>query len=449
MAGATIPGPTGLDMLRGIRQMRAAPPEFLARCAERFGPVVQFPIPRATVLYLADPSDVRHVLQKNHTNYTKQTIQYSSLSLVTGSGLLTSDGDVWRQMRRMLQPAFHAEMVDEVQRAVVSCVAGLRDLVSRRGEVVATLDELMLELSLHVVGAVLLGRSFGSEGKTLVSAVSAALQVVVRRAQQPLRLPGWMPNASEKRLAESLLAIDTAVDVLVENHRSQSDREPSALALLLQARRDGLITDGQVRDEVVTFIVAGHETVAATLTWACLLLAAHPDVQRAVTDEVDAATCLSGPGRELLDLDLTKAVVDECLRLYPPAWAISRRARQPDNLGGLEIPPGATIITSPYALHRDPDLWADPLAFNPERFLEDAPDRSVYLPFGAGPRLCIGREMALYEAPLLLASMAREFDIQVRPTGPVGKEFGVTLRPSIAVPVRLSPRRSGVHRVHQ
>jgi len=444
MAIVTIPGPTGPDMLRGIRQMRASPPEFLAACAEKFGPVVQFPIPRATVVYLADPNDVRHVLQKNHTNYIKETVQYSSLSLVTGSGLLTSDADVWRSMRRIMQPAFHAQMVGRVHSAVGRSITSLRHKVTDASEFVVTLDELMLEISLDVVGAALFGSEFGSEGKSLVSAVADALHVVVKRAQQPLHLPAWFPTPSQQRFEQSLWAIDAAVDELIRRHRNSRDAgdggDATVLALLLQARADGLIGDQQVRDEIVTLIVAGHETVAATLTWSWLLLAAHPSVMRAVREEIDARPPEAAIDEQLDGLHLTRAVVDECLRLYPPAWVVSRRSRGEDRLGGYEIPAGTTVITSPYALHRDQALWPDPLAFQPERFMASNPDRSVYLPFGAGPRLCIGREMALYEAPLVLASMLREFDVEVLPKGPIGKDFGVTLRPNVAVPVTVTSR---------
>ncbi len=439
MAKATIPGPTGPDMLRGIRQMRASPPEFLAACAARFGPVVKFPIPRATAVYIADPDDVRHVLQKNHTNYGKGTVQYSSLALVTGSGLLTSDGDAWRSMRRIVQPAFHTQMVGRVKNAVQRSIAALRDKVTGVGELTVALDELMLGMSLEVVGSALFGGQFGSEGRALVSAVSDALHVVVKRAQQPVRVPDWLPTPNQRRLTHSLQSIDVAVDALVRGQWGSNDAT-SVLDLLLQARAEGLVTDEQVRDEIVTLIVAGHETVAATLTWSCLLLAAHPTSWRAVTEEVDARSSADWAGEELDDLRVTRAVVDECLRLYPPAWVITRRSRGSDRLGGYEIPAGTTVITSPYALHRDPALWPDPLAFQPERFLDDAPDRSVYLPFGAGPRLCIGREMALYEAPLVLATLTREFNIEVRPNGPIGKDFGVTLRPDREVPVRITPR---------
>ena len=439
MAPATIPGPTGPDMLRGIRQMRSSPPEFLAACSARFGPVVQFPIPRAMAVYLADPDDVRHVLQRNHTNYVKDTVQYSSLALVTGSGLLTSDGDVWRKMRRIQQPAFHTEMVGRVRSAVERSISALRVKVKDSGTLTATLDELMLEISLDVVGAALFGGQFGSKGKALVSAVSGALHVVVRRAQQPLRLPGWLPTPSQQRLDKSLRSIDAAVSDLVGRHRGEGDAA-SVLGLLVQARADGLISDKQVRDEVVTLIVAGHETVAATLTWTWLLLTAHPMVMVAVQEEVDALPPSARVDDGLDGLGFTKAVVNECLRLYPPAWVISRRSSGKDQLGGHQIPAGATVITSPYALHRDPDLWPDPLAFRPERFLEDVLDRSVYLPFGAGPRLCIGREMALYEVPLVLVSLMREFAVDVRPHGPIGKDFGVTLRPDAAVPVRITLR---------
>ena len=432
-----------MDMLRGIGVMRRDPPRFLAECAERFGPVVSFPIPRSTVLYLADPVDVRRVLQGNHPAYGKRTIQYDSLSLVTGHGLLASDGELWRRMRRIVQPAFHHELIAQMADAIQQPTERMRRRwESREASRAFDLDQEMLTLTLEVVGATLFGAAMGREAASLVDAVRGALHVVVSRSQQPLKPPSWLATPGSRRLAHSLRQLDGAVDRLIVARRLTPLSE-DALSLLLKARDEGIATDAEVRNEVVTLIVAGHETVAATMTWTWLLLASDRAVEARLHAEVDALP--SGPwGAEVIDrLPYTRAVIDECLRLYPPAWVITRKSLVADEVGGYHVPPASTLIMSPYLLHRDASLWDAPDRFDPDRFAVDArlgPDRASYIPFGAGPRLCIGRDLSLFEAPLIVAALARAFT--VRPLEPhrVRRDFGVTLRPRGGVAARVLAR---------
>jgi cytochrome P450 len=437
-----IPGPSGPEMLANLRLMRSAPPEFLAQCAQRYGPVVRFPLPRAEVLLVTDPADVRRVLQTNHTGYGKHTVQYDSLSLVTGSGLLASEGDVWRRMRRTLAPAFHRDLVAGMAESICAttdawmgaCLTSARDV---------DLDDAMLDLSLHIVAETLLGTPIEESGR-LVQAVMTALRVVVRSAQQPLPIPSSWPTPGNRRLKSSLTVIDAAVTDLIERRRT---RPPGAdaLWLLITAHDEGIASRREVRDEVVTLIVAGHETVAAALTWTWYLLAGHPDVEEGVLAEVDALDDVPGSSWSVARLPYTQAVLDECLRLYPPAWVITRRSLVPDVLSGFEVRAGATLILSPYVNHRAPTSWPEPLRFDPERFRagreSDVGSGSLtYFPFGAGPRLCIGRDLALLEAPLVLSRLARTFRFRPRRPASMTPDFGVTLRPKGGLPVTIVHR---------
>ncbi len=284
--------------------------------------MVTFPIPRASVVFVDDASAVRQVLQTNHRNYGKRTIQYDALSLVTGEGLLTSDGDAWRAMRRLLQPAFHHDTLG----AVVSGVEDAAEAIatewrSTGGQEVFDLDEAMMRTTLRVVGATLFGADLGEVSARLVAAVVSALDVVVARAQLPVSPPDWVPTRGNVRLRRSLQALDEAVDQLVARRR----RRPlghDVLGLLLQAQDAGDITARQVRNEVVTLIVAGHETVAATMTWTWLLLDQHPEVLAKLRREADAvlgADRASPVHLATVDaLRLTRAVVDESLRCIHP-----------------------------------------------------------------------------------------------------------------------------------
>jgi cytochrome P450 len=434
-------------MLRAFGLMRRDPLAFLAQCSARYGPLVTFPIPRASVVFVDDASAVRQVLQTNHRNYGKRTIQYDALSLVTGEGLLTSDGDVWRAMRRRMQPAFHHDTLGGVVSGVESAADAIATEWRATGvQEVFDLDEAMMRTTLRVIGSTLFGTDLGEASARLVAAVLGALDVVVARAQLPVSPPGWLPTRGNIRLRSSLRALDDAVEQLVVRRRLRPLGH-DVLGLLLQAQDAGDVTAQQVRNEVVTLIVAGHETVAATMTWTWLLLDQHPEVLAELRREVDTVL---GPNRahpvDLATVDalrFTRAVVDESLRLYPPAWVISRRALGPDILGDCELPAGAIVIMSPFLVHRDPALWERPEEFDPTRFLDGRRDdlaRGSYLPFGAGPRLCIGRDLALLEATLLTALLARDFEVHPVDATRVRAHAGVTIRPAGGLPSQVRAR---------
>jgi len=412
--------------------------------------MVTFPIPRASVVFVDDATAVRQVLQTNHRSYGKRTIQYDSLSLVTGEGLLTSEGEAWRAMRRLMQPAFHHDTLGGVVSGVEDAAEAIAtEWRSTGAQEVFDLDEAMMRTTLRVVGSTLFGTDLGEASARLVAAVVSALDVVVARAQLPVSPPDWLPTRGNIRLRRSLQALDEAVAQLVAQRRRRTLGH-DVLGLLLQAQDAGDVTARQVRNEVVTLIVAGHETVAATMTWTWLLLDQHPEVLAELRREVDDV--LGSVRAEPVDLAtvdalrLTRAVVDESLRLYPPAWVISRRALGPDVLGGYGIPTGTIVIMSPYLVHRDPALWERPEDFDPARFLDGRRDdvaRGSYLPFGAGPRLCIGRDLALLEATLLTALLVRDFEVHPLDPATVRAHAGVTIRPVGGLPARVRLRSSG------
>jgi cytochrome P450 len=442
------PGPGGPEMLRNIGLMRRHPPKFLAQCAERYGPVVRFPMPRSEVWFISDPEDVRRVLQGNHKAYGKRTIQYDTLALVTGTGLLASDAELWRRMRRVMSRGFHHDLIAAMASSVHGACTSWIDLrLGHRDEVELDLDAAMLELTLEIVAATLLGGTLAGRADQLVDAVMSALHVVVAKAQQPLPIPETWPTRGNRRLHASMRVLDGAVDAVIAARRAAAPGTDT-LWLLISAQDEGLVTPSEVRDEVVTLIVAGHETVAATLTWTWVLLAQSPVAQRRVAAEVDA---LPDPGiaawdaETLEQLPYTRAAVNECLRLFPPAWVITRRSLETDVLGGFDLPAGATVILSPYAMHRDERWWPEGARFRPERFLDGAVAGSgrgplTYFPFGAGPRLCIGRDLALTEAPMVVATLARLLDVRPNRSVPLHEDFGVTLRPKGGLPAVVSRR---------
>ena len=442
------PRATGRWMLQHARAMRSDPLGFLLACAGEFGDIVEFPIPRQPVFFVNDPDAAARVLQGNHPAYGKDTVQYRSLALVTGEGLLVSDGEGWRRARHLVQPAFHASTMD----ALGGQVAGALGRLNSRWDAqpagaVVDVDEAMMRVTLEIVGQALFSTDLAPDAVDLVEAVSRALDVVIARARTPIPLPSWLPTPSKRRLAGSVRTLDRAVAAMVADHQAPGPARSDLLSLLLAAT-DGPggtgLSEQQVRDEVITLVVAGHETVASALTWALWLVADDPEVRARLAAEADSVLGERPPSAtDYAALTYTRQVMDEALRLYPPAWVVTRRVLADDVLAGAPVPAGALIIVSPYTLHRRADVWDRPEAFDPDRF---APDRRAdavrrgYLPFGAGPRLCVGRDFALVESTLVLAATVGRYAIERLPGLPRQMDPSVTLRPKAGLPMRLRRR---------
>ncbi|WP_143448358.1 cytochrome P450 [Kineosporia sp. A_224] len=452
--GLDADGPLPLDMLRAVPAIRRDPLTFLEGLVARYGDLVAFPMPRGQVLLMNTPDGARRVLVDNARAYGKATVQYGALSLVTGAGLLTTDGEVWRRHRRVAQPAFHPRSLESVAQAAGTAAQRMRaewDAAGPGGVVDA--DGAAMRAMLEVVGRTLFAADLRPVGERVVGAVDAALHAVVRTASSPL--PGWLPTPRRRRLRRAVATLDAVCADLVAQRRAcgVGPEDGDVLALLLaavdagEAGADGGLAPREVRDEILTLVIAGHETVASSLTWTLDLLASSPDVQARLHTELDAVLAGRAPGwDDVPHLPYTRAVVDEALRLYPPAWVITRRALADDVVSGVAIPAGTLVVLSPWLLHRRPQSWPDPRRFDPGRFLGDAPPsrgpaRGDYVPFGAGPRLCIGRDMAVVESVLVLAGLLRDRTV-TRPAGvaPPSVDALVTLRPRGGLPLRLTPR---------
>ena len=438
---ATAPGPAGPQMLGWLRAIRTDPLGFLQRMTRDFGPVVQFPIPSPPSYLVADPQAVRRVLVERARHYDKATVQYRSLSLVTGEGLLTTSGDVWRRQRRMVQPAFHRASLEAV---VGHAAAATDDLVARWGDIsrgaVVDIDEAMMRVALETVAASLFGTDLSADADRLARATLEALDVVVSSAQVPIRLPAWTP--SQRTLRRATRELDESVHAMVSRRRAEDEPRADLLGLLVAAlEADEPIPVREVRDELVSFMVAGHETAASAMTWALWLLAGDPAAQeRAITEVREVLGERAVSVEDLPRLPYLRAVIDESMRLYPPVWLVTRRAMEPDVLGGREIPEGALVIMTPYLAQRDGTAWPDPERFDPDRFLGErrggAADDADYWPFGLGPRMCVGKDFAYLETIAVLASLLQRVRVSRVPGQPDPRAVPlVTLRPADALPL--------------
>lgn len=436
MTTPAIPGPQPLEVLRALPRFQRDPLTFFADLFTQYGDVVRLPAGALSGLLVNHPSAARHVLQDNHRNYTKNTIQYNTLALVTGRGLLTTDGDSWLAHRRLMQPAFHRQRLLALGAAMTRAAERLAERwAAMPAPARVDVDAAMMQAALEVVGETLFSVDLSQAAPDMVRDTLTALDYIIYRAQNPLALPPAFPTPRNRQFKAALARLDAHLLQVIRARRAHPNPPADLLQMLLEARdadsQHGM-TDAQIRDEVMTLVVAGHETVASALTWTWHLLGQHPAAVTALRAELRAVLGGRVPTvTDLPNLPYTRQVFDEALRLYPPAWLLTRQAVQEDVLTvdgrAYPVPAGSLVILSPYTLHRRADLWPEPEAFRPERFAHDPP-RWGYLPFGGGPHLCIGNHFALMEGALMLATLAQRFDLRPTPH-PVTVEALVTLRP--------------------
>ena len=442
MANPNAPGPTNREMLGQIRSIQTDPLTFLSRLSNRYGPVACFHVFTTPVFVLSHPEAVKHVLQDEHRRYSKDTIQYNSLASITGRGLLTNDGASWLRQRRLAQPAFSRPRMQSLDLIVVPATQRMLarwEAHARSGEIL-DIDAEMMRLTLEIVGKALFSIDLSEEAGQLTHAVMTTLDHIVYRVRNVVVFPELIPVPRNLRFRRALKLLDSTVQALIELRRQTGQMGDDLLGMFLQACDEETgqpMSDRQIRDEVMTMLIAGHETVASALTWAWLLLDRHP--QERVRLQAEVQSVLSGRlpiSADLSALVRTARVFSEALRLYPPAWVISRKAIEPDQILGYDIPQGALVIISPFVVHRQPEFWPDPEAFQPERFAQDPSHRFAYIPFGGGPRLCIGNQFAQVEAQLILAQVLQRYHLELVGDPPAVDAL-VTMRPHGGLSMRV------------
>jgi cytochrome P450 len=399
-------------------------------------------------LVVNDPAGIRHVLLDNAANYTKTAIARRLLEPGLGKGLITMEGDLWRRHRRIMAPAFDPQSVA----AAVPAMAEAADEVTARWDAlppgaVVDMAQEMRRATLRIIA------------RTMFSTDSSGFEALVggsvERYQASLRpslldligLPDWLPRFRQKRTGQAAFAdLAAAIDGIIAARQAAPDSErPDLLARLIGAREDGqALTPEEIRAQVVTVFMAGHETTALALTWTWYLLALHPAALAQLEAELEAVLGARPPHPDdVANLVYARMVVEEALRLYPPAHTMSRQALGPDEVSGRRVRKGSIVFIVPWLLHRNRRLWHEPDLFRPERFAPERAEtrpRFAYLPFGAGPRVCIGAAFALTEAIVMLAALARRFRPRLVPGRPVEPCGLITLRPRHGLMMTLERR---------
>lgn len=431
------PGPAGVPLLGHYRPMLTDRLGFLTNAFLDHGDVVRFHFLGMQATLLAHPDAVEQVLQKNHRIYTKQTRGYGRLREFLGNGLVTSEGDFWLKQRRIAQPAFHRRRIDGFAGVMVQAAEELVGRLARAADGGSAVDVAheMMEITLRIAGETLLSTDPSDRAQAVGKALDVVLHEANLRINAPMVVPESVPTPRNRRYRAAAKALDDIVLGIIEQRR-RGERRDDLLQMLLEAEDEETgerMDDRQLRDEVMTMFLAGHETTANMLTWTLYLLSLAPEHARRVREEAIAVLGdRPATAADCKALQYTKQVLQESMRLRPPVWVVGRSPSEDDFVDGYRIPAHSLVFLSQWVTHRHPGFWDDPEGFDPERFAPDRVKRmhrAQYFPFAAGPRMCIGAGFAMMEGQLLLATLLRRLRFDLAPGHPVEMEPLITLRP--------------------
>lgn len=438
---APMPEPSS-RVLGHLREGIGDPLTAFVRWRAEVGDVARLRLGAVTAHLVAHPREIKQILQERHREFVKPMVGRRNLSRLLGNGLLVSEGDFWLRQRRIAQPAFHRRRIDGFAARMVQAGADLGEEWEARARTGEPFDlhHDMMRVTLRIVQETLLGSTATDDTDRVGEAVSYLIGEINRRFRRVVEAPEDWPTPANRRFAKHRAVLDEAVHAMIQERRRGAPSD-DLLSMLLEARDEESgesMDDQQLRDEVMTIFLAGHETTANALSWTFYLLGKHPEVARRLRAELDEALGGRLPtGDDYRALPYTKMVFQESMRLYPPAWILARSPRRDLELSGYHLPAGSRVFLSPWVTHRHPELWPDPLGFDPERFRDpSAIDPFAYFPFGGGRRFCIGQGFAMMEGVLLLATLARRVHLELVPGHDVVPEALVTLRPSPEVRVR-------------
>ncbi|HEY0304975.1 MAG TPA: cytochrome P450, partial [Longimicrobiales bacterium] len=399
------PGPPGHVFLGNLPDFARDLLAFHEHCRDTYGDVVRLRLGTRIVYVLSHPDLIHEVLVANHRNFVKHSFFWRHVTAIFGTGLLTSEGDSWLRQRRLMAPAFHRERITAYGQTMVAYTE--RMLETWRAGEVRNVHHDMMHLTLEIVGKVLFDADVGGDADAIGTAFDAVTDEIAARFRRPIFIPDWIPIPGNVRYNRGVRTLNDLVYRIIREHRANGAQGGDLLSMLMQARdEDGnQMNDGQLRDEAVTLLLAGHETTALALSWTWYLLSLHPEADAKLYDELRSVLNGRSPTpADMRALPYTERVIQESMRLFPPAYGFGREAVADCQIGGYDVPAGTTIFMSPWLMHHDPRWFAEPQRFDPDRWsdgLAERLPRHAYLPFGGGPRICIGNTFAMMEAVLL------------------------------------------------
>ena len=433
--------------LYGLRSPPDDRPQFFRELVTRWGDIVRWRF-LFDLYVLNHPEDVKKVLSAPTERFTKGTLDYQILRLSLGQGLVTSDGPLWTHQRKLMQPMFHNRSINPFDEPINRLSAAL---AARWAQLPTDhtlfMEREMAKLTFEVVGTTLFGTDIEQHSNDIAEVLEAVnVSTQELRSFLLLRFP-WLPLPHTRKFHRAIAKLDRIVFGMINARRASGNRQADILDRLLAARDEDTgqgMNEQQIRDEVVTLLLAGHETSSNALAWTFWFLTQHREVEAKLLAELDSV--LQGrpaTSADLAQLPYLKQVVQESMRLLPPVWAVARLSHEDEVFQGYRIPAGSNILIPIYAIHRHPAFWPDPDRFDPERF---SPQRTEprhsysYIPFSAGPRTCIGASMAMLEVQLVIANLLPRFRMELAPGARIETAAKVTLTPKYGMPMRLSPR---------
>jgi len=440
------PGPKGLPVLGVSFNLLRDPLELMRTAARLYGDVVRIPVILQSRILLNHPDFIQQVLIFQQGKFHKSVLTKETTGRLLGQGLLISEGDFWRRQRRLAQPAFHRQRINDYAPAMLDC-AEMQARKWRGGET-RNMAEEMMELTLEAAVRTLFGTTLPGEAQQVGRAMTFLMRYSLRRARSPFQIPAGWPTPKNRRATKEFDFLDSVVYRIIGERKAQgnSQRHTDLLSMLMGAMdEDGTqMTPKQLRDETMTLFLAGHETTALTLSWTWYLLSQNPKAEARLHEELSGVLGGRAPGvADLERLPYLNAVISEVLRMYPPAYIMARTSIAPCTIGGYDFPVGSTILLSQWVMHRDARYYDDPDAFRPERWLGGLAAKlppGAYFPFGDGPRRCIGQGFALLESGLVIASLAQRFRFELEPGSTVATEPLVTLRPKNGIRMKIHAR---------
>jgi cytochrome P450 len=417
--------------------------------ARRYGDIAYYTVGPLRVYQLNHPDLARQILIEQPEKFRKPRLIKHAFQPFAGEGLLTSDGALWRRQRKLMQPAFHQAQLATYADVMVAHATRMVDSWPDRE--ICAINAEMTKLTLGVVVKSLFGADIPREAEDIGPSMLAVLDAANTRLNAVVRMPSWIPTRRNVRERRALAKLDATLHTLIRQRRALGHVRNDLLSVLLAAfdeESGARMSDQQLRDEMMTLFLAGHETTANALTWTWYLLARHPEAEAKLLEELQHMLQGRTPvASDLPKLPYTEMIVREAIRLYPPAPGVAREPTEDVTIGGYDVPAGSLVTVNIYALQRDPRFFPDPDRFDPERFRpgwEDQIPRYAYLPFGGGPRVCIGNGFAMMEARLVLATVAQRCKLSLDPVEEIAPIQLVTLRPKTAVRMRVERRKAAL-----
>lgn len=444
-------GPRGVFLLGQIPEFRRDPLRAIARWHAAHGDVVPFRLGFRRFALLSHPDLAEELLIRRPQDFPK--IHHwkpgTGLTMVFGNGLITSSGALWKRQRQLIQPIFHRSRVAGFADTMVSAADDLlRRWAGQSPGTVLQIDREMTRLALDIITRTMFNRSVLDQADRIGPALETVLGYATRTIGALWTPPLSLPTPGNLRFKSAMTYLNRLMADIIGERRRTGDHRGDFLDLMMNARDETTgepMTDELLRDEVLTVFVAGHETTANTLTWTWYLLARHPEVMERLHQELDRVLAGRRPtAADLPHLPYTRAVFEETLRLFCPVAAMVRRTARDEVLGDRSIAKDTVLLIAIYNIHRHPDFWIEPERFRPERFLagsEKPKHRLAYMPFSAGPRVCVGNHFALTEGPLLIASIAQRCELRIPGDRPVEPELRVTVKPKGGLRMSIHPRR--------